>query len=139
MRCGELGSYADQRRRGAPIPCAGAAGAPQLADAGRLGRRRRGGRCCCVFPLGFPNYDTIYALVWGRELAHGVSPDYGAALPPTPHPLADLLGLVTTPLGDGAITVTMVDRLRSRWAWSATSSTGSARSGSTARSAPSPR
>ncbi len=61
-----------------------------------------------LFPVGFPNYDTIYALVWGRELAHGVSPDYGAALPPTPHPLADLLGLVTTPLGDGAITVTMV-------------------------------
>ncbi|HET9162565.1 MAG TPA: hypothetical protein VFN89_03855 [Solirubrobacterales bacterium] len=61
-----------------------------------------------VFPLGFPNYDTIYALVWGRELAHGVSPDYAAALPPTPHPLADLLGVVTTPLGGGAIGVTMV-------------------------------
>jgi hypothetical protein len=61
-----------------------------------------------VFPVGFPNYDTIYALVWGSELAHGVSPDYGAALPPTPHPLADLLGLVATPLGDGAVTVTMV-------------------------------
>jgi hypothetical protein len=61
-----------------------------------------------VFPVGFPNYDTIYALVWGRELAHGVSPDYGSALPPTPHPLADLLGLVTTPLGNGAITVTMI-------------------------------
>jgi hypothetical protein len=61
-----------------------------------------------VFPLGFPNYDTIYALVWGRELAHEVSPDYGGALPPTPHPLADLLGMVTTPLGDGAITVTMI-------------------------------
>lgn len=61
-----------------------------------------------VFPLGFPNYDTIYALVWGRELAHGVSPDYGSALPPTPHPLTDLIGLAATPLGDGAITVTMV-------------------------------
>ena len=61
-----------------------------------------------IFPYGFPNYDTIYALVWGRELAHGQSPDYGAALPPTPHPLADLLGLVTTPVGDGAITVTMI-------------------------------
>lgn len=60
-----------------------------------------------VFPTGFPNYDTIYALAWGRELAHGASPDYGAALPPTPHPLADLLGIVTTPLGDGAIEVTM--------------------------------
>jgi len=61
-----------------------------------------------LFPYGFPNYDTIYALVWGRELAHGESPDYGAALPPTPHPLTDLLGLVTTPLGGGAITVTMI-------------------------------
>ncbi len=61
-----------------------------------------------VFPVGFPNYDTIYALVWGRELAHGVSPDVGSALPPTPHPLTELLGLVTTPLGNGAITVTMV-------------------------------
>jgi hypothetical protein len=61
-----------------------------------------------LFPTGFPNYDTIYALVWGRELAHGVSPDYGAALPPTPHPLADLLGAMTTPIGDGAITVTMI-------------------------------
>ena len=51
-----------------------------------------------VFPVGFPNYDTIYALVWGRELAHGMSPDYGAALPPTPHPLTDFIGLVTSPL-----------------------------------------
>jgi hypothetical protein len=67
-----------------------------------------GGFLLVLFPLGFPNYDTIYALVWGRELVHGLSPDYGAALPPTPHPLADLLGIITTPLGDGAITVTMI-------------------------------
>ncbi|HVC08154.1 MAG TPA: hypothetical protein VND98_11295 [Solirubrobacterales bacterium] len=62
-----------------------------------------------IFPLGFPNYDTIYALLWGKELAHGISPDYGSALPPTPHPLADLLGLLSTPLGNaGSIAVTMV-------------------------------
>jgi hypothetical protein len=61
-----------------------------------------------VFPVGFPNYDTIYALAWGRELAHGVSPDYGAALPPTPHPLIDLIGLVTSPFGEAPITVTMI-------------------------------
>jgi hypothetical protein len=61
-----------------------------------------------LFPLGFPNYDTIYALLWGREMAHGLSPDMGAALPPTPHPLAELFGLVATPLGDGAIGLTMV-------------------------------
>ncbi|HEY1854151.1 MAG TPA: hypothetical protein VGG40_06135 [Solirubrobacterales bacterium] len=61
-----------------------------------------------IFPLGFPNYDTIYALVWGRELAHLESPDYGAALPPTPHPLTDLIGLVTSPFGEAPITVTMI-------------------------------
>ena len=61
-----------------------------------------------VFPVGFPNYDTIYALVWGRELAHGISPDYGAALPPTPHPLTDFIGLVASPFGEAPITVIMV-------------------------------
>src|ERR1700759_1357206 len=61
-----------------------------------------------IFPLGFPNYDTIYALVWGRELAEGHSPDYGAALPPTPHPLTDLIGLVTSPFGEAPITVIMI-------------------------------
>ncbi len=67
------------------------------------------GALLLVFPVGYPNYDTIYALVWGRELAHGVSPDYGAALPPTPHPLMDFVGLVTSPFGGGTpVTVTMV-------------------------------
>jgi hypothetical protein len=61
-----------------------------------------------VFPLGFPNYDTIYALVWGRELGDGLSPDRSAALPPTPHPLAELFGLVTSPFGGGAIDLTMI-------------------------------
>jgi hypothetical protein len=61
-----------------------------------------------LFPVGFPNYDTIYALVWGREIAHLESPDHGAALPPTPHPLTELWGAMLTPLGDGAITLTMI-------------------------------
>jgi Dolichyl-phosphate-mannose-protein mannosyltransferase len=57
---------------------------------------------------GFPNYDTFYSLVWGNELAHGHSPDYGAALVPTPHPLATLFGVVVSPLGDGAATAAVV-------------------------------
>jgi hypothetical protein len=61
-----------------------------------------------VFPLGFPNYDTIYALLWGRELGEGLDPDRGAALPPTPHPLAELFGLLTSPLNGAAIDLTMV-------------------------------
>jgi len=61
-----------------------------------------------IFPKGFPNYDTIYYLLWGREIAHGLSPDYGAPLAPTPHPLYDLLGAIFSPLGDGSITVAVV-------------------------------
>lgn len=61
-----------------------------------------------VFPVGFPNYDTMYFLVWGRELGEGLSPDYGPALPPTPHPLATLVAAVFSPLGEGAIAATMV-------------------------------
>lgn len=61
-----------------------------------------------LFPRGFPNYDTIYSLLWGREIADGASPDRGAALPPTPHPLSELFGALVSPLGDGAIDVTMV-------------------------------
>lgn len=61
-----------------------------------------------VFPAGFPNYDTVYFLVWGREIAEGASPDYGAPLAPTPHPLASLVAAAFYPLGEGAITATMV-------------------------------
>ncbi|HYP54833.1 MAG TPA: hypothetical protein VEQ41_00830 [Solirubrobacterales bacterium] len=61
-----------------------------------------------LFPRGFPNYDTIYSLLWGREIAEGASPDRDAALPPTPHPLSELFGAALSPLGDGAIDVTMV-------------------------------
>jgi len=41
---------------------------------------------------GFPNYDTEYALVWGRSLAGGHGPDLDAFLSPTPHPLANAVG-----------------------------------------------
>ena len=51
-----------------------------------------------IAPYGQPNYDTLYALLWGDELAHGISPDYGTD-PPTPHPLADLWGVIVSPLG----------------------------------------
>lgn len=61
-----------------------------------------------IFPLGFTNYDTIYYLLWGKQIALGGSPDYAPPLVPTPHPLYDLLGIVTAPLGDGSITVAVV-------------------------------
>jgi hypothetical protein len=55
-----------------------------------------------AFRHGFANYDTFYALVWGDEIAHGETPDLDVLLPPTPHPLATLAGIVLSPLGDGA-------------------------------------
>jgi hypothetical protein len=51
------------------------------------------------FGHAFLNYDTFYALVWGGDLAHGRTPDYGVAVAPTPHPLAELVGLVLAPFG----------------------------------------
>jgi hypothetical protein len=61
-----------------------------------------------LFPTGFPNYDSVYSLLWGRELAEGMSPDYGPPLVPTPHPLYQLFGAVVSPLGYGASTAAMV-------------------------------
>jgi hypothetical protein len=54
------------------------------------------------FGHAFLNYDTFYALVWGSDLAHGRTPDYSTAVAPTPHPLAELVGIVLTPFGAGA-------------------------------------
>jgi hypothetical protein len=48
---------------------------------------------------GFPNYDTSWALEWGRQVAAGHAPDLAAAGAPTPHPLATLLGAALAPLG----------------------------------------
>src|SRR6476659_9141213 len=65
---------------------------------------------------GLVNYDTLYSLVWGRDLAHGRVPDYDVALAPTPHPLATLGGAVLSPLsshardavhGEAAVVVTL--------------------------------
>jgi hypothetical protein len=49
--------------------------------------------------VGFANYDTLYALVWGQQLARGSTPQYGIPLAPTPHPLVEALGLALAPLG----------------------------------------
>src|ERR1700722_4748432 len=52
--------------------------------------------------VGFANYDTLYSLVWGQQLARGQTPAYGVPLAPTPHPLLELLGLILAPLGASA-------------------------------------
>ncbi len=66
---------------------------------------------------GLVNYDTLYSLVWGRELAHGRTPDVDVPIAPTPHPLGTLLGVLLSPLstlsdagvhGNATTTVTLV-------------------------------
>src|SRR4051794_6695175 len=54
------------------------------------------------FGHAFLNYDTFYALVWGSDLVHGRTPDYTVPVAPTPHPLAQLVGIVLSPFGAGA-------------------------------------
>lgn len=75
---------------------------PALAVAGLAGA------LWLLLPVGAPNYDTLYALLWGSELAHGHGPSYGARTP-TPHPLGDAWGALVSPLGAvGATTATTV-------------------------------
>ncbi len=51
---------------------------------------------------GFANYDTLYALSWGGQLARGELPAYELPIAPTPHPLIEALGVVLYPLGPRA-------------------------------------
>jgi hypothetical protein len=44
----------------------------------------------------FINYDTAYTLLWGGQLADGVTPDLELPLAPTPHPLTNVLAIVLT-------------------------------------------
>jgi hypothetical protein len=53
--------------------------------------------------VGFANYDTLYALSWGGQLARGENPQYGIPIAPTPHPLVEVLGVILSPLGPHAI------------------------------------
>jgi hypothetical protein len=58
--------------------------------------------------VGFANYDTLYALAWGGQLARGETPQYGIPIAPTPHPLVEVLGVILYPLGPHAIEVVTV-------------------------------
>lgn len=55
-----------------------------------------------VAGVGFLNYDTLYALVWGQQITRGETPQYGLPIAPTPHPLIEVLGIPLAPLGASA-------------------------------------
>ena len=57
-----------------------------------------------VYGLGFVGYDSVYALIWGRQLSHGQLPDFFEVTgSPTPHPLLNAVTAVLAPLGDRAL------------------------------------
>ena len=47
----------------------------------------------------YPNYDSYYSMLWGRELLDGALPIYETYRAPTPHPLSTVVGAILTPLG----------------------------------------
>jgi hypothetical protein len=50
----------------------------------------------------YPNYDSYYSLLWGRELVGLHALSFEAYRAPTEHPLAIAFGALLTPLGDVA-------------------------------------
>jgi hypothetical protein len=60
------------------------------------------------FGHAFLNYDSFYALVWGDDIVHGRTPQYDTPVAPTPHPLANFVGALLSPLGDDAETAFLV-------------------------------
>jgi hypothetical protein len=52
-----------------------------------------------VYGPWFLNYDARYALVWARDVAHGLTPDYTGPYAPTPHPLETAVSLLAVPFG----------------------------------------
>jgi hypothetical protein len=49
-----------------------------------------------IYPT-FPNYDSYYSLLWGRELLDGVKPSFDAYRAPTQHPLLFPFALAQPP------------------------------------------
>ena len=54
-----------------------------------------------VLGPGYAGYDASWALVWGHEIASGALPSYEGAVAPTPHPLANAVTAMLSPLADG--------------------------------------
>ncbi len=51
-----------------------------------------------LFPT-YPNYDSIYSLLWGREIVDLATPTFDAYRAPTQHPLSNLVGAVLSLFG----------------------------------------
>jgi hypothetical protein len=68
-----------------------------------------------VFSHAFLNYDTLYGLIWGRDLASGRTPDYEVTLAPTPHPLIEAVAVPLSWLGESAAYTAMLALAMLAW------------------------
>src|SRR3954464_911136 len=63
---------------------------------------------CLAFAIGivvyptYPNYDSYYSLLWGKEALHGTLPHFQGFRVPTEHPLAIVAGALLSLFGRGA-------------------------------------
>jgi hypothetical protein len=68
----------------------------------------------------YPNYDTYFHLVWGRELLDGAKPDFEAYAAPTEHPLflalCALVGLVGTDADRALVIICVLSLVALAWA-----------------------
>ena len=88
------------------IPSTGGVGGWLQTTAERLATRRNGLILIAIavafaifaffFRPTYPNYDSYYTLLWGKDLAHGNLPDYDVFRPPTPHVLQTWLAAILT-------------------------------------------
>src|SRR3954464_11339856 len=60
-----------------------------------------------VYHPWFLNYDARYALLWARDIAHGLTPDCTGPYAPTPHPLETAVSLIAVPFGQGGDAIMM--------------------------------
>ncbi len=65
-----------------------------------------------IYPT-YANYDSMYSLLWGRELLHGHQPSFEAYRAPTEHPLGVVFGALLALLGRGADRVLVLATLAS--------------------------
>jgi len=73
----------------------------------RRGVERGGLALCVAVALGLwlaypvaPTFDSMWSLLWGREILHGGLPSFRTDRGPTEHPLWILISMLLVPLGD---------------------------------------
>jgi hypothetical protein len=108
-----------------PRPRSGLAARLRGLDSGTLARVAFA-LLCIGFAVGFfiyptyPNYDSYYSLLWGREVLDGTTPVFEGFRVPTEHPLAIVAGALLSLFGEPAdriwVGMTFVTLLLLVWA-----------------------